>query len=420
MPRSRGRILVISGVFPPARIAEADHVFHLCKRLAERGFEVHVLTSRGSIGGADLPFRVYPEMNYWNWYELPRLVKLARKVAPDVIFLWFIGISYRLHPMIVFAPTFLKWAASTPSFVTQITFPIGCSPERHSLVTRVAVRALSLVFPSTIHYRYGTLFRDSDHIIAMAEAHSREFTRAWPRAAAKCVLVPPPPLLPMSPQGSAARTRGRQQLGIQGKDFVFAFFGRLYQHKGLETLLEAFQRLRHRHSNAKLAVVGGVLRVNYEDWRIEPLYELSRTLGIEDDVIWTGEFPWDSDLGSTYLRGADAAVLPFDKGVSLNNSSFAAVAAHGLPTITTRGAVIEAPFHDGENVLLCPPCDPAALASAMERLLVDGKLREQLGSGIAALAGEWFSWDSSLDRTIAAFGLPAGVDESATAPTSLP
>jgi glycosyltransferase involved in cell wall biosynthesis len=357
----------------------------------------------------------------WNWAELPRLVRQAKKFAPDVIFLWFIGISYRLHPMIVFAPTILKWALSGPSFVTQITFPIGCSPERHSLLTRAAVKALSLVFPSAIDYRYGTLFRDSDRIVAMAEAHLNEFARAWPQAAPKCVLVPPPPLLPMSPPGAATRMRGRRLLGIDAEDFVFAYFGRLYQHKGLETLFEAFQRVRRRHSNVKLAVVGGLLNVNYDDWRIEPLYEHARTLGIQEHVVWSGEFPWDSDVGSTYLRGADAAVLPFDKGISLNNSSFAAVAAHGLPTITTRGTVLEEPFHDGENVLLCPPRDPAALASSMERLLLDGELRKRLGSGIAAFAREWFSWDLALDRTIAAFGIAlSGPDQPDIQPTSLP
>jgi glycosyltransferase involved in cell wall biosynthesis len=129
-------------------------------------------------------------------------------------------------------------------------------------------------------------------------------------------------------------------------------------------------------------------------------------LGIAESVVWSGEYSWDSDLGSAYLRAADVAVLPFDNGVDLNNSSFAAVAAHGLPTITTRGEAMEDVFIDDENVLLCSPRDPTALATAMERQLIDADLRRRLRAGIETLARDWFSWDINIDRTIDAFNGP--------------
>jgi glycosyltransferase involved in cell wall biosynthesis len=208
----------------------------------------------------------------------------------------------------------------------------------------------------------------------------------------------------MSPPDIRSRTRGRQALGVASDDFLFAYFGRLYAGKGLETLLKAFARVRGRRPDVRLAIVGGVHRDGVSgNWSIESVHQLGASLGISDHVVWTGEYPWDSDEASTYLHAADAAVLPFRSGVHLNNSSLAGVAAHGLPLITTRGDVLEAPFRDGENVLLCPPEDPEELAIAMEKVLVDVDLRRRLGAGMATLAQEWLSWGASVERTVAAF-----------------
>jgi glycosyltransferase involved in cell wall biosynthesis len=75
--------------------------------------------------------------------------------------------------------------------------------------------------------------------------------------------------------------------------------------------------------------------------------------------------------------------------------------------VTTRGAECEEPFLDGENVVLCPPRDAAALAAAMARLIAEPALRAHLRTGIAAMSKEWFSWETSIDRTIAAFRIAA-------------
>ena len=407
--RVRRKVLVISGVFPPTKVAEGDHVLHICRKLAERDFVVEVLTRQGSAEGVGQSIRVHPAMSKWDWSELPRLVRVAKQCAPDIVFLWFVGHTYDFHPMVSFVPTILKRVLPDVTVVTQITYPIGSRPWQHSVVTRVIRKAVKTVVGSAdVDYEYGTLLRDSDRIIVMATSHLKVFAHILPQVTAKSVLIPPPPLLLMSPAAAEVRARGRQALGVADGDFVFAYFGRLRRGKGLETLLEAFRSVHARHSNAKLAIIGGADENWFrDDWRVEHLHELARAWGIEKAIIWTGEYPWDSDLGSTYLRAVDAAVLPFDAGVDLNNSSFAAVAAHSLPTITTRGEALEEAFLDGDNVVLCPPLDPAATAAAMERVLGDAELRQRLRSGIEALARDWFSWDVSVDRTIAAFNAEA-------------
>lgn len=96
--------------------------------------------------------------------------------------------------------------------------------------------------------------------------------------------------------------------------------------------------------------------------------------------------------------------LPFEGGLFLNNSSFAAAAAHGLPTISTRAPTVEPAFLDGENVILCPPGEAAAIASAIRAVADDGVLRERLRTGALAAARDWFDWDTTVERTMEAFG----------------
>jgi glycosyltransferase involved in cell wall biosynthesis len=120
-------------------------------------------------------------------------------------------------------------------------------------------------------------------------------------------------------------------------------------------------------------------------------------------ISWTGEFPFESDVGSLYLRAADFAVLPFDWGAALNNSSIAACVSHGLPLITTRRDPEDPAFSDRGNALLCPSRNSAALANAMLTLLNDKTLAGQLRTGAEELRRVHFSWETSVDRTISAF-----------------
>jgi glycosyltransferase involved in cell wall biosynthesis len=193
-------------------------------------------------------------------------------------------------------------------------------------------------------------------------------------------------------------------LGVPMDVPLFAYFGRIYEGKGIDTLIRAFRIVRDTLPAARLAIIGGPTPDWFKSgWRPDELPKLADEIGVGDAVSWTGEFPFDTDAGSLYLRAADYAVLPFDEGAALNNSSIAACAAHGLPVITTRGARAEAAFVDADNVLLCPPRDPASLADAMLRLQADAALSARVRRGSEDLTARHFSWQATLDRTVAVF-----------------
>src|SRR5262249_16345837 len=151
------------------------------------------------------------------------------------------------------------------------------------------------------------------------------------------------------------------------------YFGYVYPGKGIEDLLEAMRLAIAAHDPVRLVVVGGtnevILREAGRPDYLDELKRMAAKKGMTDQVTWTGYYPSDTDRPSLYLRAADACVLPFCAGVYLNNSSFSAAAAHSLPVITTRGAVVEPAFQHNRNVMLCPPQDPQALAEAIHELV---------------------------------------------------
>jgi polysaccharide biosynthesis protein PslF len=359
---------------------------------------VDVLTRIGAV--SDRSVRVWPLMREWSWRELPLFVRFLRSSRPDVVLLMYIGWIYNDHPMITYAPTITRLLLPRARFVTQFENVIGSLPGRKGVLGQLcAVAAVRAAGVWKVQYRFGTLIRDSDRLIALSEHHRRMLSGRWRSSEESIVVIPPPPLTNFSPDDEETRRRGRAMLGVNQQQLVVVYLGYVYPGRGLETLLNAFALLVKERPHLRLAIVGAPLD-GFGDYARE-LRNLPTGLGIEDKVRWTGGFAWNSTDGSTFLRAADVFVMPIDVGVALNNSSIGAAASHGLPLVVTRGERVESAFRERENVLFCSPRDPASMAEAIEIVVDDAFLRQRLSRGAEALAEEWFSWDRAVERTVA-------------------
>ena len=388
------RLLLISGAYPPTRAGEAEHAKLIAERLAARGLEVRVITSERRDGSSRDDTLVCARMRQWSWRELPRLLWLIWRYRPDVLLLMYIGWIYDDHPMITFLPSLAKLVRPGTRCVTQFENAIASQPDLMAPSVRAVRKGLAMLLGSQrIDRNYGTLLRDSDAIVVLSDHHRRSLVRILD-VNNKVTLIPPPPLVPFAIASAPRRTESRRRLNLGERDFVVAYFGYVYPRKGLETLGAALQRVIQRRAGVKLVVIGGPLEGAEQYYaQIQQHY---RDLGVSKAVVWTGYVE-----DALHLAAADIYAHPIDIGVQLNNSSFAAAAASGVPVVATRGAQLEAPFIDGRNVLLVPPKEPAALADAIEALIDDPALRQQLATGALALATEWFSRDTATDRLLA-------------------
>jgi len=388
----------------------------LCQHLAEAKQDVYALVMTNADAAADPRVKVYPVMRHWSWSELPRLLRVVTQCRPDVVNIHFTGEIYHHQPMITFLPSILKRLFADLAVVTLFEYPMGANLDDLAFSTRLVRKGITYwVGSNNIDWGYGTLLRDSDRIIVLSDEHRHILQRHLPSVEKKTVLIPPPALLQVcKEENGAARQRGRDRLRVGINEFLVAYFGYLFPGKGIETLLEAIRIVNQAHRDIYLVLVGGsnevMLRSHKRPNYARELERLSEQLHIADKVRFTGYYPSESDHGSLCLRAADACVLPFDEGVRVNRSSVAAAAIHGLPIITTKGAILEPPFIDRENVLLCPPKDPESLARAILSLIDEPKLRQTLHEGATEMAHEWFSWERALSSTIETFCLASSFE----------
>jgi polysaccharide biosynthesis protein PslF len=406
------KVLIISAAYPPMQAGEATNTYYLCRHLMDRGVEVHVLTSTGNGSSDDPRIHVHPIMDDWCWSEMLRMKSFFRRCAPDAVLLMYIGVMYKCHPMVTFAPTILKRLFPRVPFVTRYeSVFVGANPSNTSIHSRLFRRAMvHWAGGNDVGYGSGTLLRDSDQVIALCDRHRAILLEEWPPVQRKLTMIPPPPNMRIvSNAGGTARREGRSRLGIKEDEFVIAFFGYLYRTKGIEFLLQAFHLVRRAKKGVKLLFIGGKVGLDVEgssDY-FERMQSLARELKLESDVIWTGPVKSEAENGSIYLYAADVAVLPFLQGVQLNNSSLASIAAHGLPIIGTRGPLLDSAFVHGRNILLSEPQDEQTIAKHILQLMDNPSLVTNLRTGAMQLAQEWFSWDTAIDRTLATFD-PAG------------
>jgi glycosyltransferase involved in cell wall biosynthesis len=248
------------------------------------------------------------------------------------------------------------------------------------------------------------LLRDSSHIIALSARHLDAFAMAYSGVRTKAEIIPAPSFINISDEDAgSARRRGREVLGLQEHEIAIIYYGFLYPLKGVETLITAFSQLP---DNTRLLIVGGTGDEVYA----RSLRELSHKAGRADRILWIGYC--NDEKCSLYLNAADICVLPFNVGVRLNNSSFAAAAAHSLPIVTTRGEMLEEPFIDGENVRLCPPKDPAAMTEAINELINYPELRSRLRSGVQRLMEQCFATDRIISSTLRLLACTASIHDA--------
>ncbi|MCI0463889.1 MAG: glycosyltransferase family 4 protein [Gemmataceae bacterium] len=420
------KLLVISAAYPPHRSGEATNAYHLCHNLAETGVDVHVLTSQGCTDHPHPRITLHPVMKHWSWGEMGRMRRVFKRCAPDAVLLIYIGWVYHHQFMITYAPTLCKKVLPGVPFVTRFENTMGADHRFTSFGSRLFRKWMAVRYGKTgTDYCYGTLLRDSDRIIALSTHHRRLLSEIHPSAEQKTVLIPPPSNMCMSPESSTScQAELRRKYDLPPDTFIITYLGYIHAGKGLDSLLHAFQEVAKEWSNLRLMLMGGTIdpESGNPTAYVQELQALSRELGLGDKVLWTGAYSGTDDSASRLLRASDLCVLPFARGVHLNNSSFASAAAHGLPVITTRGTDLEEQFVHGENVYLCPPQSPPALAAAIRTVVDDAPLRMRLRAGIGRLTEDWFSWDRAVEQTLAACspGPRTGSRDSLVSPGKVP
>jgi len=192
----------------------------------------------------------------------------------------------------------------------------------------------------------------------------------------------------------------RRDLRLPDDAVLVGHVGRLAPVKGQRELLEALAGLRPRHPDLHVALLGED-QETHGAYRAE-LDRLTASAGLDGAVRFAG-FRADAPAA---LQELDVLVLPsWIEGLPL---VVLEAMAQGTPVVATAVGGTPEAVVDGETGLLVPPRDPAALSTALERLLGDPDLRRRLGEAGRARVRERFDAAAMERRVLEVYDEVAG------------
>jgi glycosyltransferase involved in cell wall biosynthesis len=297
------------------------HDMHVAA-VVDRSYE-HPLFGALRAGGVGVhPIAVPPRA-----YRLERagIESLCRQIAPDVVH------THGYRADVVDAPVARGLGIPTISTVHGFTGG-GWKNRAYELVQRMALRHFDLV-------------------IAVARPQAIELARFGVPTAR--VRVVPNAWCPDS--APLERFRARSALGVPRERFHLGWVGRLSWEKGADVFLDAVVRLRDLPIMVSVMGDGSERRV---------LEDKARRLGIRSLITWWGTLP----SASRFFPGFDAFVIS-SRSEGTPIALFEAMRA-GVPIVTTSvGGIPD--VVSGDEAILVPPRDPAALAAGIRAVQQD-------------------------------------------------
>ncbi|TSC91545.1 MAG: group 1 glycosyl transferase [Parcubacteria group bacterium Licking1014_17] len=174
-------------------------------------------------------------------------------------------------------------------------------------------------------------------------------------------------------------------LGINKDEKVIISVSRLVPKNGVLDLIVACSLLKTK--NWKLLLVGnGHLRGVAE--------KLASNLGLKNKVIFAGSVKHD-DLPK-YLAMSDIFARPsVSEGLG---TAFLEAMAMEVPIVGTLVGGIPNFLKDGETGIACKPNNPESIALAIDAILADDNLRQNLASRAKKLVRNKYNWDLIADN----------------------
>jgi phosphatidylinositol alpha-mannosyltransferase len=167
------------------------------------------------------------------------------------------------------------------------------------------------------------------------------------------------------------------------------FVGRFEERKGFIHLLKAYHRLRKRHVDARLLVIGTGPKAR----------EYRRYIGLRQirDVEFLGRVADDDK--ARYFASADVFCSPATGQESFGVVLLEAMAT-GVPIVASDIHGYKSVVQRGVQGLLVEPRNHRALAAALYTLAVDPELRHRMGEAGRQRAPD-YSWDRVTERIVA-------------------
>jgi glycosyltransferase involved in cell wall biosynthesis len=278
-----------------------------------------------------------------------------------------------LHGMAFVAPLISPWPTVVTVYdLSFVYYPDAFPPGRRAylnLFTRLSCRR-------------------ARRIIAISQSTRRDLVKQWNLPAGKIEVAYPGVGEGYCPLPADQVAAFRAQRGLPEE--LILHVGTLEPRKNLVRLIQACSQIP---TEAVLALVGG------RGWHYEGILTEIERLGLKEKVIVAGYVPAE-ELPLWYNAATVLAYPSLYEGFGL---PVVEAMACGTPVVTSNvSSLPEAAGGDAGAALLVSPYETEALAEALNRVLTEAALREEMRmKGLKESAN--FSWERAAAATVTAF-----------------
>ncbi len=378
------RVLTLSWEFPPQVVGGLGrHVYELSQRFANHGVKSHILT---------------PLVDDCPSYEESRGAKIYRVGCPATRTKGFKSWIFGFNSDLIREGIKLDYQVGGFDLVHAHDWLVGYAGRSLSRVLNVPLvstihatesgrnQGLHNPMQKEIHDIERNLVLESERIVCCSNYMRAEIKSLFNASPSRIVVIPNG--VSMSRSAVKDFSLNLETEGINDRDQVIFYIGRLVREKGVTTLIRAFLKISQEMPSAKL-IIGG------QGPQASELQELVEELDLNDRVWFTGYV--SEELRDWIYRRANVAVFP-----SLYEP-FGIVAleamACGTPVIVSDvGGLAEIVSH-GETGIKVAPADEEDLAFAILRILSDSYLASRLRFQALRLIKDKYNWDNITDKT---------------------
>lgn len=382
------KILQVCPIFPPQPSNFASGVtqavYHMSNELVKRQHKVEVWAANtldmktkiqsevALVGGIEVRYFPYI-MHYYTFFLSPSLIQAAKSNLDefDVIhihdFRTFHGLVVAHYAKKKKVPYLLQAHGSLPRMM--------------------AMQKLKWVYDTLWGYR---LLRHASKVIAVTKIEAEQY-KSIEIGKDKVEIIPIGVDLSEF-QNLPERGQFRKKYGLDDKQKVILYLGRIHKIKGLDLLVKSFAELIKDLRYVKLAIVGP------DDGYLPVLKRVIDDLGISDRILLTGPL-FGRERLAAYVD-ADVYVLP--SVYDMSPSTVMEACACATPVVVTSSCGL-ANWIEGYQAGYVVPRDKKQLQQALATILTDEKLRQKLASQARRLVEEQFAWNKIVDQIEATY-----------------
>jgi len=388
------KLLIISRDFPNIIGGISHHTYKLARELAKRGNCIYILTSKSESIIKEIEDKsisnlitIMPYIGKWDFINLKKIMKTIKEINAEAILFQYVPHMYNHYGIPIWVLFF--------SFLTKL--------KKYKLITvfhEIAIRInyknpkyfLSSLLQRIIAY---SLCIASKRIIVSIE-HYRDMLKFFKK---KIYKIPLASNIEPVPTSKEELTKLRTKFTPQN-EIIISSFG--YNPRNNELIIDAIKILNDKGLKIKFLLIG-----NYPTEWLEYIKNKAQHLKISDNVIITGLIKEEAEVYKL-LSISDIYIViePINKlqqgGISTKSTSLLTGFAAGLPIIANKGDLTENILHHKENIYLLNSIEPKTIADAIENILADKDLMQNLRIKAFETYSKYFTWDIVSEKYIEA------------------